>query len=106
MTDGWIACSTFAILTSPLILGNDPRNMTKACLDIIANKEIIALNQVPVVCSNRLLFNLLVSAIEVMTCDGLIMTGPSGQSCSTCVSMAGRELGKCELGATLFDLAV
>lgn len=37
--------STFAILTSPLVLGNDPRNMSKACLDIIANKEIIALNQ-------------------------------------------------------------
>ena len=67
--------STFAILTSPLILGNvsalphhllvsdvpsivmacvelglaclrtqDPRNMSKACLDIIANKEIIALS--------------------------------------------------------------
>jgi hypothetical protein len=29
-----------------LILGNDPRNMSKACLDIVANKEIIALNQV------------------------------------------------------------
>eukprot|EP00040_Diaphanoeca_grandis_P019806 m.104901 g.104901 ORF g.104901 m.104901 type:complete len:660 (+) comp27602_c1_seq1:1807-3786(+) len=37
--------STFAILTSPLILGNDVRNMSQSCLDIIANKEIIALNQ-------------------------------------------------------------
>ena len=37
--------STFAILASPLILGNDPRNMSKACLDIIGNKDIIALNQ-------------------------------------------------------------
>jgi hypothetical protein len=41
-----VSLSTFAILTSPLILGNDPRNMSKACLDIVANKEIIALNQV------------------------------------------------------------
>lgn len=35
----------WSIMTSPLILGNNPLNMTKACLDIIGNEEIIALNQ-------------------------------------------------------------
>ena len=33
--------------TGPLILGNDPRNMSKDCLDIIGNEQIIALNQDP-----------------------------------------------------------
>lgn len=42
--------STFAILTSPLILGGDLRTLGSPqaaadCLDIIANREIIALNQ-------------------------------------------------------------
>eukprot|EP01043_Picozoa_sp_COSAG02_P074064 COSAG02_NODE_14662_length_1250_cov_1.452650_3_plen_113_part_01 len=35
----------WSIMTSPLILGNNPLNMTKECLDIIGNEEIIALNQ-------------------------------------------------------------
>ena len=37
--------STFAILASPLILGNDLRNLSADCLEIIANREVIALNQ-------------------------------------------------------------
>ena len=37
--------ATFAILTSPLILGNDPRVMSTECLGIIGNREVIALNQ-------------------------------------------------------------
>jgi alpha-N-acetylglucosaminidase len=36
--------STFAILTSPLILGNELRNLSSACAEIVLNKEIIALN--------------------------------------------------------------
>ena len=35
--------STFAIQSSPLILGNDLRNMSASCLAIIGNKEILAL---------------------------------------------------------------
>jgi alpha-galactosidase len=38
--------AVWSIMASPLILGNDPRNMSKECLDIIGNEEIIALNQV------------------------------------------------------------
>ena len=37
--------STWAILASPLILGNDIRNMTPECLAIVANREVIAVNQ-------------------------------------------------------------
>lgn len=35
----------WAILSSPLLLGNDLRNMSKETLDILTNKEIIAVNQ-------------------------------------------------------------
>ncbi len=35
----------WAILNSPLLLGNDLRNMSKETLDILTNKEIIAVNQ-------------------------------------------------------------
>ena len=41
--------STWAILASPLILGNDPRSMTADCLAIIANTEVIAIDQDPLV---------------------------------------------------------
>ena len=46
--------STFSILASPLILGNDPRNMSQNCLDIIGNTEVIALNQDPLVSRAKL----------------------------------------------------
>ena len=39
--------STWAILASPLILGNDIRSMSPECLAIVANKEVIAVNQDP-----------------------------------------------------------
>ena len=48
--------STFAILTSPLILGNDLRNLSADCLAIIANREIIALNQDQRVSRARLVY--------------------------------------------------
>ena len=48
--------STFSILASPLILGNDPRNMSKACLDILLNREVIALNQDPLVARAKLVY--------------------------------------------------
>jgi alpha-galactosidase len=35
----------WAILNSPLILGNDLRNMSQQTLDILKNKDVIALNQ-------------------------------------------------------------
>lgn len=35
----------WAILASPLIAGNDLRNMDKATLEVLTNKEVIALNQ-------------------------------------------------------------
>lgn len=37
----------WAILNSPLLLGNDLRNMSKETLGILTNKEIIAINQDP-----------------------------------------------------------
>ena len=37
----------WAILNSPLLLGNDLRNMSKETLDILTNKEIISVNQDP-----------------------------------------------------------
>lgn len=37
--------STWSILASPLILGNDIRTMTPECLAIITNKEVVAVNQ-------------------------------------------------------------
>lgn len=37
--------SMWCMLNSPLMLGNDLRNMSKQTLDILTNKELIALNQ-------------------------------------------------------------
>lgn len=39
--------SIWAISKAPLLLGCDVRNMTKGTMDIIANKEVIAVNQDP-----------------------------------------------------------
>lgn len=46
--------STWAILASPLILGNDIRSMTDDCKSIILNKEVIAVNQDPLGIRGRL----------------------------------------------------
>lgn len=48
--------ATFAVLTSPLILGNDPRNMSKSCIEIVINNEVIALNQDPLVSRARMVY--------------------------------------------------
>merc|ERR1712159_46632 len=48
--------ATFSILASPLILGNDPRNMTSECLEIIGNKEVIAISQDPLVARGKLVY--------------------------------------------------
>lgn len=37
--------SSFAILTSPMILGNDVRSLTSECAGILMNTEVIAVNQ-------------------------------------------------------------
>lgn len=39
--------SLWCILAAPLMLGNDPRSMTPEILDIITNREVIAVNQDP-----------------------------------------------------------
>ena len=38
--------SLWAAAKSPLVLGNDPRNMSNATLAILGNAEVIAVNQV------------------------------------------------------------
>ena len=43
----------WAIMTSPLLAGNDLRNMSKETLEILTNKEVIALNQDPLVYQAR-----------------------------------------------------
>lgn len=48
--------STFAIQTSPLILGNDLSSMSQECLDVIGNLEILALNQDPRVSRAKLVY--------------------------------------------------
>lgn len=48
--------SLWAILASPLILGNDPRNMDQDCLDIITNADVIAVNQDPLVKRAKLVY--------------------------------------------------
>lgn len=37
--------SIWAISKAPLLLGCDIRNMTKETMEIVANKEVIAINQ-------------------------------------------------------------
>ncbi len=44
----------WSILGSPLILGNDLTAMDADCLSIVLNKEVIALNQDPLVSRGRL----------------------------------------------------
>lgn len=46
--------STWAILASNLILGHDIINQSPACLEIIANKDVIAVNQDPLVVRGKL----------------------------------------------------
>jgi hypothetical protein len=46
----------WSIMTSPLILGNNPLDMTEECLGIIGNEEIIALNQDPNVQRAKLVY--------------------------------------------------
>jgi len=58
--------ATFAIQTSPLILGNDVRNMSKECLQIISNKEIIALNQDPLVSRAKLVYQVCEEHIRIL----------------------------------------
>ena len=48
--------STFAIQTSPLILGNDLTSMTPECMDVVGNSEILALNQDPRVLRAKLVY--------------------------------------------------
>lgn len=48
--------SAWAILASPLILGNDVRAINEDCLAIITNKEVIAVNQDPLVKRGRLVY--------------------------------------------------
>jgi len=48
--------STFAIQTSPLILGNDLRGLTADCVAVIGNKEVIAINQDARVSRARLVY--------------------------------------------------
>ncbi len=48
--------STWAILASPLILGNDPRSMDADCLEVILNTEVIAINQDPLVVRGGLVY--------------------------------------------------
>eukprot|EP00929_Paragymnodinium_shiwhaense_P060756 TRINITY_DN30326_c0_g1_i2.p1 TRINITY_DN30326_c0_g1~~TRINITY_DN30326_c0_g1_i2.p1 ORF type:complete len:634 (-),score=99.44 TRINITY_DN30326_c0_g1_i2:327-2171(-) len=48
--------STWAILTSPLILGHDILNMDNDCKEIVMNKEIIAINQDPLVSRGSLVY--------------------------------------------------
>ncbi|MGN6294040.1 MAG: glycoside hydrolase family 27 protein [Chitinophagaceae bacterium] len=43
----------WAVMSSPLLLGNDLRKMSKETMQIISNKEIIALNQDPLVYQAR-----------------------------------------------------
>eukprot|EP00928_Gymnodinium_smaydae_P055758 TRINITY_DN3923_c0_g2_i1.p1 TRINITY_DN3923_c0_g2~~TRINITY_DN3923_c0_g2_i1.p1 ORF type:complete len:354 (-),score=60.65 TRINITY_DN3923_c0_g2_i1:232-1293(-) len=48
--------STWAILASPLILGNDIAKMDEACKSIVLNKEVIAVNQDALVRRGRLVY--------------------------------------------------
>jgi len=48
--------SLWAILASPLILGNDIRNMPSYCMDLIGNKEVIAVDQDPLGMQGRLVY--------------------------------------------------
>ena len=45
--------SMWAMMNSPLLAGNDLRNMSQQTIDILTNKEIIALNQDPLVYQAR-----------------------------------------------------
>ena len=48
--------STWVILTSPLILGNDLTNMSAACLEIVMNRDLIAVLKDPMVKRGRLVY--------------------------------------------------
>ena len=48
--------SIWSILSSPLIMGNDPNNLPPECIEILTNREIIAISQDPLVVSGKLVY--------------------------------------------------
>ncbi|KAJ3103155.1 hypothetical protein HDU97_010363 [Phlyctochytrium planicorne] len=58
--------SAWSALKSPLLLGNDLRSMTDDIFEIIANEEVIAINQDPLGVSARRVFKSSNSALDAM----------------------------------------
>lgn len=71
--------SMWSILCSPLLLGNDLRSMSDSTIEIITNKEVIALNQDPLVYQAR----------KIADNDGLQVWGkPLGSTMSGEIAVA------------------
>lgn len=104
--------STFSILTSPLILGNDVRQLTPECSAIILNPEIIAINQDDNVVRGRLVYQwpqvqwpseqlavsttsghpAMTGAVRLQQCDA---TAPAQQWCWASGQMLQAHDGRC-----------
>jgi alpha-galactosidase len=48
--------SLWSILASPLILGNDPRSMGADCIEVVTNRDVIAVDQDPLVIRGTLVY--------------------------------------------------
>ena len=102
--------SMWCMMQTPLLLGNDLTNMSKETLEIITNKEIIALNQSPFVYQARRLVDYgdlevwakpLVSTMSGKIAVGLLNRSKKPQPIKFDLSEVGINAGK---GYTLKDL--
>ena len=76
----------------------DPRNMSQACLDIIANKEIIAL-------SARSTNLALQPACLKSNGFGARRSRPTGNTCQARLPVAGPKMAQLKLGPTVEHMA-
>jgi hypothetical protein len=65
----------FGCIQAPLLLGCDVRNMTKETMDIIANKEVIAVNQ-----GNHIVLCIYMFILHVHVCMNEILSSLNGGS--------------------------
>eukprot|EP00047_Mylnosiga_fluctuans_P024467 m.161442 g.161442 ORF g.161442 m.161442 type:complete len:564 (-) comp9865_c0_seq8:47-1738(-) len=91
--------ATWAILTSPLILGNDIRTLSDDCKEIVLNKEVIAVNQDANVIRGKLVYQgtgaVDDSPIARMDkCGGAHQAWDAGRADATLV-MLGSPSGQC-----------
>ncbi|HBG40555.1 MAG TPA: alpha-galactosidase [Porphyromonadaceae bacterium] len=91
--------SMWCMMNSPLLAGNDLRNMTSETVEILTNKEIIALNQDPLCYQARRLID---HGDQEVWAKPLVYTG-SGE---VAVALLNRSAEECEISFPLDSVSI